>query len=307
MLSIGALGSAAQGASYYERDGYYARDDPDHKAASAWAGRGAGELGLDGPFDPETFRAVLEGNVPDGTDTRLGRRTRDGGIEHRPGRDLTFSAPKSVSVAALVGGDARIVEAHDRAVTATLGWVEGNAAETRLRDPETARMVRAGGQKIVAATFRHDSSRNLDPPEEAGMEIWINLGCRTRDPARAPTLWINLPDHPDQPPAPHWASDPLGFVATLARHGELETVPVMMKANGSEARATLVRRRVIGWTGSRRPWLEIELERPVKAAAALLGRSPGRRVRRRLGSPERARASSSNRAGAPRTGRSRAT
>ena len=163
MLSIGALGSAAQGASYYERDGYYAKDDPDHKAASAWAGRGAGELGLEGTVDPETFRAVLEGHVPDGFDTRLGRRTRDGGIEHRPGRDLTFSAPKSVSAAALVGGDARIVEAHDRAVKATLGWVERNAAETRLRDPGTGRMVRAGGQKIVAATFRHDTSRNLDP------------------------------------------------------------------------------------------------------------------------------------------------
>ena len=163
MLSIGALGSAAQGAAYYERDGYYASGDPEHRAASAWAGRGAGELGLEGPVDAETFRAVLEGNVPDGSGTRLGRRTRDGSIEHRPGRDLTFSAPKSVSVAALVGGDARIVEAHDRAVKATLGWVEGNAAETRLRDPGTGRMVRAGGQKIVAATFRHDTSRNLDP------------------------------------------------------------------------------------------------------------------------------------------------
>ena len=40
MLSIGALASAAQGASYYERDGYYAKDDHDHRAASAWAGKG---------------------------------------------------------------------------------------------------------------------------------------------------------------------------------------------------------------------------------------------------------------------------
>ena len=163
MLSIGALASPAQGSSYYERDGYYANDDPDHKAASAWAGTGAAELGLDGEVDADAFRAVLEGKVPDGTDTRLGRRGRDGEIAHRPGRDLTFSAPKSVSVAALVGGDARIVDAHDRAVKATLGWIEANAAETRMRDPETGRMVRAGDQKIVAATFRHDTSRNLDP------------------------------------------------------------------------------------------------------------------------------------------------
>ena len=163
MLSIGALSSAAQGASYYERDGYYAKDDPEHREASAWAGRGAEELGLTGPVDPATFRAVLEGKVPDGSDTRLGRRAKDGGIEHRPGRDLTFSAPKSVSLAALVGDDRRIVEAHDRAVTATVAWVEKNAAETRMKDPDTGKMGRVGGQNIVAATFRHDTSRNLDP------------------------------------------------------------------------------------------------------------------------------------------------
>ena len=163
MLSIGALSSAAQGASYYERDGYYAKDDPEHRDASAWAGKGAEELGLTGLVDPGTFRAVLEGKVPDGSGTELGRRGKDGEIVHRPGRDLTFSAPKSVSLAALVGGDRRIVEAHDRAVAATLAWVEKNAAETRMKDPETGRMARVGNQKIVAATFRHDTSRNLDP------------------------------------------------------------------------------------------------------------------------------------------------
>ena len=163
MLSIGALSSAAQGASYYERDGYYAKDDPDHRAASAWAGKGAAELGLDGPVDAEVFRAVLEGKVPDGSGQQLGRRGKDGEITHRPGRDLTFSAPKSVSLAALVGGDGRVVDAHDRAVKATLGWIEKNAAETRMQDRETGKMVRVGGQEIVAATFRHDTSRNLDP------------------------------------------------------------------------------------------------------------------------------------------------
>ena len=46
---------------------------------------------------------------------------------------------------------------------AVLAWVEKNAAETRMQDLATGRMVRAGNQKIVAATFRHDTSRNLDP------------------------------------------------------------------------------------------------------------------------------------------------
>ena len=163
MLSIGAVASAAQGASYYERDGYYAKDDSEHKSASAWAGKGAAELGLHGEVDADVFRTVLEGKVPDGSGRQLGRRGNEGEILHRPGRDLTFSAPKSVSIAALVGGDKRIVVAHDRAVKATLAWVERNAAETRVQDPKTRRMVRARNQEIVAATFRHDTSRNLDP------------------------------------------------------------------------------------------------------------------------------------------------
>ncbi|MYH32959.1 MAG: conjugative relaxase [Gammaproteobacteria bacterium] len=163
VASIGAVASPAQGASYYERDGYYAKDDPEHRAASAWVGRGAAEFGLEGPVDPDVFKAVLEGAVPDGSGRRLGKRGKDGEIHHRPGRDLTFSAPKSVSLAALIGGDARIVEAHDRAVIRALDWFEKNAAETRMQDKATGRMVRVRGQKAVISTFRHDTSRNLDP------------------------------------------------------------------------------------------------------------------------------------------------
>jgi len=163
VASIGAIASAAQGVSYYEKDGYYAKDDAEHREASAWTGKGAEALGLEGAVDPDAFRGVLEGKVPDGSGRALGRRGKDGSIEHRPGRDVTLSAPKSVSLVGLVGGDARVVDAHDRAVAATLAWIERNAAETRLKDPATGRMVREGGQKMVAATFRHDTSRNLDP------------------------------------------------------------------------------------------------------------------------------------------------
>ena len=163
VVSIGAVASPAQGVSYYERDGYYARDDPAHREASAWIGGGAEALGLDGPVDPDRFRAVLEGEVPDGSGRRLGRLDRDGNRIHRPGRDLAFSAPKSVSLAALVAGDGRVTAAHDLAVRRALGWFERNAAETRVKDPETGRLVRVGGQKTVIAGFRHDTSRNLDP------------------------------------------------------------------------------------------------------------------------------------------------
>ena len=161
VASIGAIASPSQGVSYYERDGYYAKDDPDHRAASAWAGKGADALGLSGPVDPDVFTAILEGRVPDGS--QLGRRGKDGEIVHRPGRDLTLSAPKSVSLAALVGGDARIVEAHGRTVERTLAWVEERVIETRMKAPDGGRMIRAGSQKAVIATFTHETSRNLDP------------------------------------------------------------------------------------------------------------------------------------------------
>ncbi len=163
VASIGAVASPSQGAHYYEADGYYAKDSLEHRAASAWAGRGAEALGLSGPVDPDAFRAVLEGEVPDGSGKRLGRRMGEDGIVHRPGRDLTFSAPKSVSLAALVGGDGRIVDAHDRAVGRALDRFESNAAETRVQDRSTGRMVRAGDQRTVVARFRHETSRNLDP------------------------------------------------------------------------------------------------------------------------------------------------
>ncbi len=161
VASIGAIASASQGVSYYEKDGYYARDDAAHKEASAWRGRGAETMGLSGPVEPDTFEKVLQGFVPDGR--RLGKKDRDGNFHHRPGIDVTMSAPKSVSLAALVGGDRRIVKAHARAVKRTLGWIENRAVETRVMDPVTRAMVRKDNQKMVAATFTHDTSRNLDP------------------------------------------------------------------------------------------------------------------------------------------------
>ena len=163
VVSIGTVASPAQGVSYYERDGYYARDDPEHLKGSAWAGKGAEALGLREHVDPGIFADILEGTVPDGSGRRLGRPQKDGSIDHRPGRDLTFSAPKSVSLAALVGDDERVVAAHDAAVKRTLAWLEETTVRTRMKDAETGYLVHAGGQRMVTATFRHEVSRNLDP------------------------------------------------------------------------------------------------------------------------------------------------
>ncbi len=155
------LKSSAVTVSYFERDGYYARNDPEHRQASFWHGEAAGALGLGGHVRPKRFESVLAGFVP-GTDIRLGRM-REGEHDHRPGWDLTFSAPKSVSIEALVMGDRRVIRAHDEAVRATLDWVERDLLQTRGWDPATRRRPRVKAGGMVVAGFRHLTSRDRDP------------------------------------------------------------------------------------------------------------------------------------------------
>ena len=130
VATVTRLKAAAMTVHYFEADGYYAKNDPEHRKASGWHGEAAAMLGLRGPVKPKHFEDVLAGYVP-GTDLRLGR-LRDGEHQHRPGVDVTFSAPKSVSLEALVYAPgrtgARVVRAHDEAVRATLGFHRGGAA-----------------------------------------------------------------------------------------------------------------------------------------------------------------------------------
>ena len=76
VASIGKISSPSQGVSYYEKDGYYARDDPAHKEASAWVGKGAEALGLSGPVEPEAFQAG--GSCGGGTWTATSTTVRAG-------------------------------------------------------------------------------------------------------------------------------------------------------------------------------------------------------------------------------------
>ena len=159
VATVVELRSSAVAVSYYERDGYYARNDPEHRRASFWHGDAA--LGLRGHVHPSRFASVLSGYVP-GTDIRLGRR-REGQHNHTPGWDITFSAPKSVSLEALAMGDRRVIRAHDEAVRATLDWAEAELLETRGWDPATRRRPRVKANGMVVAGFRHLASRDRDP------------------------------------------------------------------------------------------------------------------------------------------------
>ena len=161
VATVTVLKSSANAVSYFEKDGYYAKDDPEHQDASFWHGEAAEDAGLTAHVLPHEFEDVLDGWVP-GTEIRLGR-LREGEHDHRPGWDITFSAPKSVSLEGLVMGDRRIIRAHDDAVRATLAWIETDLLQTRGWDPATRQRPRVAANGMIVAGFRHLASRGGDP------------------------------------------------------------------------------------------------------------------------------------------------
>lgn len=155
VATLSKLTDAGAAAQYYEAgDDYYTQGG---KAPSHWHGRGAEALGLDGEVAPDTFTAMLDGRLPDRT--VLGT-TRHGIREHKPGWDLTLSAPKSVSVLALVAGDRRLLDAQDRAARITFDYAERHAAVTRIRDGDA--VERVATDNLVIAAFPHVTARATD-------------------------------------------------------------------------------------------------------------------------------------------------
>ncbi|ELY4112096.1 conjugative transfer relaxase/helicase TraI [Cronobacter turicensis] len=154
MMSVAPVASAGGAAQYYSNaDNYYFLGN----LQSLWMGEGAKKLGLEGPVRGEALTAILEGRLPDGS--RLGKEI-NGNHVHRPGHDLTFSAPKSVSLLVLVGNDKALLDAHNHAVRVAASYVEKLVSARDTKDGVTS-IVPTG--KMVAAAFTHDTSRNLDP------------------------------------------------------------------------------------------------------------------------------------------------
>ena len=92
VATVTRLSEAASTVHYFETDGYYAKNDPEHRKSSRWYGKGVEALGLHGPVKPKRFEEVLSGRIP-GTAIRLGR-LRDGKHEHRPGPRHHLLGPK---------------------------------------------------------------------------------------------------------------------------------------------------------------------------------------------------------------------
>jgi conjugative relaxase-like TrwC/TraI family protein len=169
---------------------YYTKRLPSYyleggEAPGVWWGGGAERLGLSSQLNPEEFLAIMAGENP-ATREPLGRRCGEKSVR---GYDATFSAPKSVSLLYALGDEAtrnHVVEAHERAVEAVLGWVEDHA-HTRIRVHGQDRIVDADG--IVVGLFRQHTSRALDPQLHTHAVVankvagpdgrWLALDART--------------------------------------------------------------------------------------------------------------------------------
>jgi conjugative relaxase-like TrwC/TraI family protein len=146
---VSRAASVASGAEDYYAGGL--------EAAGRWWGRGSQALGLKGTVGAEELRAVLSGLTPDGRGVLTGSTTRV------PGFDVTFSAPKSVSLMFALGPASlrsAVLAAHTAAVEDALSYFEAEVAVAR-RGHNGVRLVR--GRGLLAAIFVHRTSRAGDP------------------------------------------------------------------------------------------------------------------------------------------------
>jgi conjugative relaxase-like TrwC/TraI family protein len=186
MLTISKPLSAGQAQSYHAeefgnaRENYYTEGE---QIYGEWHGRLAGRWGLHGEVREEHFQRLSEGQHPI-TGGQLIRRqaareymNRRGekvsAMERRAGWDATFSAPKSVSLTALVGRDDRVREAHRESVGVALDELE-RYVQARIGGNLPAETT----GKWIAAKFEHDSARPVNgyaAPQLHTHAVFFNL------------------------------------------------------------------------------------------------------------------------------------
>jgi conjugative relaxase-like TrwC/TraI family protein len=160
MLSIGAMSGGQAG--YYlslSREDYYLEGG---EPRGKWFGSAVESLGLPEFVEPSHLYNLFDGLDPEGHRPLVQMQRHAGKQEHRPGWDLTFSAPKAVSVLWSQLPDeerALIQEAHFESVKTALGFLEDKAILTR-RGKGGQNLEKA---KALIATFEHGTSRAQDP------------------------------------------------------------------------------------------------------------------------------------------------
>jgi conjugative relaxase-like TrwC/TraI family protein len=172
MLTMKAQYSLRNAKSYFREHlgvgDYYMKGQT---VSGQWFGEAARELGLSGVTTEREFLNLCN-NLHPQTEEQLTPRMnskrvrvdKDGNVHESANRrvfyDFTLSPPKSVSIAALVGNDQRIIEAHDEAVQVAMRELQIYAATRVRKQNQYAHRVTGN---VVGAMFRHDTSRDLDP------------------------------------------------------------------------------------------------------------------------------------------------
>ena len=170
MLTISKPLTAGQAQSYHQKEftsteqSYWAGGQ---EIKGAWQGRLAEQYGLRGAVGAEEFSRLCQGQHPV-TGEQLVRHRASFRYEnaagktvttaaHRAGWDATFSAPKSISLTALVGGDERVREAHRESVRLALNELE-RYTQARIGGDHPAKTT----GKFIVATFEHDTARPVE-------------------------------------------------------------------------------------------------------------------------------------------------
>lgn len=170
MLTISKPLSAGQAQAYHKeefanaQENYYSEGD---RIRGEWHGKLAEEWGLRGDVQEEQFARLANGQHPmTGEQLVRYQAAREyanergetvSTMEHRAGWDATFSAPKGVSLTALVGGDEKVRQAHRESVKVALDELE-HYVQARIGGNHPAETT----GKWVAASFEHDSARPVD-------------------------------------------------------------------------------------------------------------------------------------------------
>lgn len=196
MLNISKPLSASQAQTYHAKEftaaeqNYWKQGDT---IQGEWHGKLAVDFGLSGAVGAEEFARLSEGQHPETGKQLVSHRVAheyknaDGKmvspVEHRAGWDATFSAPKSISLTALVGGDDRVREAHREAVNVALNELE---KYTQARIGGNAPAETTG--KFAAAKFEHDTARPVEgyaAPQLHTHVVVFNMTERDNDTMRA--------------------------------------------------------------------------------------------------------------------------
>jgi conjugative relaxase-like TrwC/TraI family protein len=170
MLTISKPLSAGQAQTYHQNE-FTAKEQNYWSQrgviAGEWQGRLAGQFGLAGTVSGEDFAKLSQGQHPQTGEQLVRQRASyeyqdaEGKtiktMEHRAGWDATFSAPKSVSLTALVGGDERVREAHHESVRVALDQLE-HYTQARIGGNHPAETT----GRFIAAKFEHDTARPVD-------------------------------------------------------------------------------------------------------------------------------------------------